>query len=154
MVTKKISDFKTYEVNPSVPEGIESRTYLTKPRETELTLTSTGEVMTLMKGRDVVTKENDTLTYNKVYKSAYADIKEFSVSALKIWCYINENIKPKRDDVSINVKECMEYCNYNTNAAIYKGIIELLDKEFIYRREGTGNFFINVNKFFNGKRVQ
>ena len=63
-----------------------------------------------------------------------------------------KNIGIKKDSIIIPIKDCMEFTGYNSRVAVYNGIIDLLDRGIIYRKVGSGNYFININAFFNGKR--
>jgi hypothetical protein len=85
----------------------------------------------------------------RVQKRAFAIIKDFSASSLKIWCYIASVKEHNNDIVHISIEDCAEFCNYNSKVAVYKGIIELLEANFIFRKAGSNShYFVNVDKLF------
>jgi hypothetical protein len=69
-----------------------------------------------------------------------------------VLCYVLKNLGVKRDEVNIDIIECMTFTGYKSKVNIYIGIVELLDKKLIFRKVGSGNYFINVNSYYNGSR--
>ncbi len=98
---------------------------------------------------------SDTLPFIKVYNNSLKHIRELSTSSIKLLTYILEGLPKRANYVIIDVANAMEYCNYTSRASYYRGVIELLEKDFIKRSTGEqGKFFINLNYFFNGARVK
>jgi hypothetical protein len=80
-------------------------------------------------------------------------MRHLSIPALKVFCFILLNLERNQEEISIDTKENMEEIGYTTRTPIYTGIIELLEKEFIFRKTGSYPvYFINRNKFYNGDR--
>lgn len=149
-----LKDFETFKENPTIKEGIIMREYLVKANEVPMVNTETGEYGVFKKIDSTKQLAHDTLQYTKVYNNSLSSIKDFSNPALKVWVYILANLTPRKEDITINMKECMEYTGYLNIPNVYKGIIELLEKNFIFRKTGNDNtYFINSNYFFNGKRI-
>lgn len=149
----KLSDFETYRSNPTIPVGVVTRDIRDEGDIME-TITADGEAMFVRKLGSAKTVRNDTLPYKKVYNDAFPTIKDFSSCGLKVWCFIVASLKPREDEVFIEIEDCKLYTGYTSDMAIYRGIIELLDKKFLFRKTGSNSsFFINVNMFFNGKRI-
>lgn len=151
---KKLSDFPVYERNPSeiLEEDLGTNNFVTK-----------GEVKSLVtkEGTEVLVQELghsksftvDKREYRKLYVRRLREVKDLSNAGLKLLCYILMNLKPKKSEVEIDIDQAMEYTGYETKVNIYRGISELLDKKFIYRKVGNGVYFIDVNSFFNGSRL-
>ena len=149
----KLSDFEAYRENPSLPIGIVSRDIRDEGEVME-TVTADGEAFFVRKLGNARTVKNDTLPYKKVFNDAFPSISNFSSPGLKVWCFIVSSLQPRENEVFLSMEECKTYTGYTSDVAIYRGIIELLDKGFIYRKLGSNSsFFINVNMFFNGKRI-
>lgn len=151
----KLIDFESYRENPSKLEGLEAR--LVKEKDglpVELVNPDTGELtlcLEIPKGKFI---NHDTLQFKKVYNSALGTIKNFSTPALRVWCYVLHELGIKSDVVRIDVKTCKEFTGYTSDVPIYKGIVELLENKFLFRKVGsTTEYFINVNKYFNGNRT-
>jgi hypothetical protein len=149
-----IKDFQTYKTNPTIPDGIIYKDYVIKEDEIEMVIPSTGEVGIFRKASQLKNIKHDSLEYVKVYKGGLLKVRDLNTPALKVWTYILANLTPKRDEVAVYMKDCMEYTGYTNPPPIYKGIVELLEKEFLFRKVGTESaYFINSNFFFNGKRI-
>jgi hypothetical protein len=88
-----------------------------------------------------------------LYVEELTIIKELSTAGLKVLCYVLKNIGAKKDDIAIHLQDCLEFTGYKSKVNVYNGIIELLDKKLLFRKVGSGNYFINVNSFYNGKRT-
>jgi hypothetical protein len=149
----KLSDFAVYESNPFEISGVALKHIIKKVDSFEVVNTSTGEVEMLHKAAQQVSFNKDSLMFKKVFDGAIDDVKDFTPAALKIWCYLLKNLSINKDEVIINMQECMEYSGYDTKSPLYKGICELIAKKFIARRVGVNTYFINPDKFFNGKRA-
>jgi len=149
----KLSDFATYSDNPFDITGVSIKNIIKKGEITELTNTTTGEIQLFQTLGEQVSFNKDSLQFTKVYNSAISDIKNFSPAALKVWCYIMENLNINRDSILLNVQSCAKYADYDSKSAVYKGICELISKQFIARKVGVNEYFINPDKFFNGKRI-
>jgi hypothetical protein len=99
-----------------------------------------------------VHKTIDTKEYRKVFVEDLQNLKDLSTAGLKVLCYVLKNLGVKRDEVNIDIIECMTFTGYKSKVNIYIGIVELLDKKLIFRKVGSGNYFINVNSYYNGSR--
>lgn len=149
-----IKDFESFRENPTIKDGIGVRQYVKKPSEIEMVNTDTGEVGIFKPASTCVNIPHDSLEYIKVFKQALPQVKDLNTPALKVWVYILANLTPKRDEVSIIMKDCIEYTGYTNPPPIYKGLVELLSKQFLFRKVGSDStYFINSNFFFNGKRI-
>jgi hypothetical protein len=62
-------------------------------------------------------------------------------------------MKPKNDMIIFDRRKCLEYTQYKSDKAIYKGLAELVQSEIIARGPNEYNWFINPLIVFNGDRV-
>lgn len=149
----KLSDFATYTENPFSISGINIKHVVKKGEAFEVANVNTGELELFQRAGQEINFNRDSLQFTKVYNGAICDIKNFSLSAIKVWCYILENLSINKDDICINVVDCVKYAGYDSKSIIYKGICELISKGFIARKTGVNMYYINPDKFFNGKRI-
>jgi len=150
-------DYPTYNYNPSVFElsvdGLSHgrKRVLGKPIGV---VSEDGEPFNLQKfelGSDF------DIVDSKPFIKVYRDIKlgDLSKPSLMILDFIFTKLKPKKDTVHIDARECMLFCGWETNsrANFYKGIEGLLANEIIFNMVGSGSeYYINVIKMFNGDR--
>lgn len=149
----KLSDFPTYNTNPFEISGVVTKQLVKRGETMELANINTGEIEVYQKAGNIVNYDKDTLKFTKVFSSAITDIKDFSTPALKLWCYILDNIGIGTDEVYIHAHDVMAYGEYNSKAPVYKALCELITKKFIAKKVGTNSYFINPDKFYNGRRV-
>ena len=49
----------------------------------------------------------------------------------------------------------MTHCGYSARSTYYSAVCDFIDKKFLARKTGTeSDFFINVDFFFNGSRME
>lgn len=149
----KLADFEVYKENPSKPEGIVSRNIIEQDGARAFVDKETGEEKLYFSAGTHKIVEHDGAVYIKVYHPTFSIIKDFNSSEIKVWCFISTILKPKKDEITLNISDCKDYTGYSSDVNIYKGILGLLEKKFIYRKTGSGNYFIDVNMFFNGRRI-
>ena len=148
----KLSDFPTYDTNPFNITGVVMKLIVAKGEVFEVANTGTGELELFQRAGKTVDYAKDTLQFTKVYAGAINDIKDFTTPALKLWCYIIENVGISSDEIYIDAQSVMTYGEYNSKSPVYKGLCELIKKQFIAKKIGTNLYFINPDKFFNGRR--
>jgi hypothetical protein len=93
----------------------------------------------------------DNEAFVKSFMAFYSILKDLSSPAIKVLCYIGENIKGNKDEIKLPYKEVAEYCGYKSKKAFYQGVNELLLKEVIIKKK-VGVYYINPNVFFRGDR--
>jgi hypothetical protein len=151
---KKINDFESYLNNPSkILDKDLKKLHFVKKGEVNEFVSADGELVKYQKLGDEVVSVIDAKEYRKLYVEELTIIKELSTAGLKVLCYILKNIGAKKDDIAIHLQDCLEFTGYKSKVNVYNGIIELLDKKLLFRKVGSGNYFINVNSFYNGKRT-
>ena len=157
VVMKGKKDYPTYNYNPSVAalslDGLSHsrKAIIGKPFDV---VSSEGEPYTMQK-HDL--SSEFTIVDSKPFLKVYRDIKlgDLSKPSLMILDFMFTKIKPKKDTVHIDARECMLFCGWeaNSRANFYKGIEGLLANEIIFNMVGSGSeYYINVIKLFNGDR--
>ena len=143
MQTMRIKDLSAHSANPSKPENI----------------------LVITKTKDNINGGALEVSHRIVDKSAsvriFTDAKEWesfaelSSPAIKIFALILKNLKYNAVEVTLGYRDVMREVGYTAKSAYYKGLSELLEKQFLYRKIGSDDtFFINVNLFFNGDRTK
>ncbi|EAB6865039.1 replication/maintenance protein RepL, partial [Campylobacter jejuni] len=112
--------------------------------------TDTGEVFKTSFIRQI---EVDEEQFAKLYLANFAAFFNLSQSAIRVFGYILTCMKPKNDMIIFDRRKCLEYTQYKSDKAIYKGLAELVQSEIIARGPNEYNWFINPLIVFNGDRV-
>ena len=151
----KLGDFESYKENPIKIEGYSQKTISSKEEGIlELVAPETGEITYAQKIGTSKVISHDALPYKKIFDKSLPEVMSLSSSGLRVWCYLLSELKPRQDYVTLNLEDCKSFTSYSSNVAVYKGLIELLDKKFIFKKVGAAStYFININYFYNGKRV-
>lgn len=152
---KSIKDFSAFEKNPTSPQSIEIKRKIDSEKHEIWYDKQTGEEKFVVKPQFAYNQSKDTLEYRKVYKNGINTIKDFSVPGLKLFCYVLEHLKVNSEEITLVPEIVAEYCGYSANNMFYRAIVELLEKEILFKSlEGNHKFFINVNVLFNGDRLK
>ena len=149
-------DFEQYAINPSsvYEEDIKSITYIKKGDVRSLHDMSTGEEVMIQNLDNVSSFSVDNREYRKVYVNGLNSISELSSSGLRVWCYILARLSPKKNEITINMSDALDYTGYKGKMNIYNGIINLLENGLLFRKTNSGSYYININIFFNGNRIK
>uniref|UniRef100_UPI00319DAAF8 replication/maintenance protein RepL n=1 Tax=Streptococcus constellatus TaxID=76860 RepID=UPI00319DAAF8 len=91
--------------------------------------------------------------FAKLYLANFAAFFNLSQSAIRVFGYILTCMKPKNDMIIFDRRKSLEYTQYKSDKAIYKGLAELVQSEIIARGPNEYNWFINPLIVFNGDRV-
>ncbi len=71
----------------------------------------------------------------------------------KIWFYVQLELKPNKEEVTLDFHEVKEKFGWANTTGIYEAIRNLISKDFIAKSwKGNTTYWINVNMFFNGDR--
>jgi hypothetical protein len=153
---KTIKDYETYSINPSVVfvEDTKVINYIKKGELKQFYNIETGEEVNYQEMGVHDNRTVDSREYRKVYVDGLPSISLLSSAGLKVWCYVLARIIARKDEVGINMEDCMEYTGYKTRANVYSGIVNLLENKLLFRKIGSGIFYININVFFNGNRIK
>lgn len=122
----------------------------------EITNKTTGEIYAASENKVFRSKELvDTGKFMKIYTNQLKEMFSLSYSALKVYGYFIKEMQNTKDSTEIyfDIKECMEFCNYNGHAMIYRGLSELIKKLFICRTVRHPIYYVNPLYAFNGNRL-
>ena len=153
----RIKDYQAFSENPVKPKGVKQVTRYVSGRQEEVVDIDTGEIGTFTSASTPVVSYKDSMPYVKLFssKEELHPINDLSTPAIKIFSFIISRLLPNKDEISIKYTEVMNLTKYTAKSAYYKGLSELLGKQFLYRKIGSDDtFFINVNLFFNGDRTK
>lgn len=153
---KTIKDYEVYSVNPSTVliSDVKVINQIKKGEIKRMQDLDTGEETIIQEMGEHLVFKKDSREYRKVYVDSLPTVSMLSSAGLKVWCYVLARLIAKKDEVFINLEDCMEYTGYKTRANIYNGIINLLEHGLLFKKVGSGVYFINVNIFFNGNRIK
>lgn len=117
-IKNTVSDYLTFNSNPSSTTSKESTLYIKEPY------------------------------YVQLQPKLIWALSAFSVPALKLFCYILMELPFNQDIIYIDMKKYAATCGYNSTVGVYKGLAELLENQVIYRHVGHKSiYFVNVNLF-------
>lgn len=132
---QRISDFERFEENPSLKD-----------------LQFIDEVV----DEDAVVEKvynKDTAKFTKIFEPAHSNLQLLSSTGLRVLVYFFSVMKPNKDTIIFSINDCKKYTGYTSNVNVYRGLGELLNKQFLFRIKDVDTmFFLNVNYFFNGRR--
>jgi len=153
---KTIKDYESYSSNPScvLLQDMKIISYVKRGDLISVQNTSTGEELLIQEMGKDKTSKIDTREYRKVYVESLNSIANLSSSGLKVWCYVLSRLIASKDEIGINMEDILQYTGYKTRANIYNGIINLLENGLLFRKTGSGSYYININIFFNGNRIK
>lgn len=95
----------------------------------------------------------DNKKFTKVFDEIMKVLPEMKAVELKVLMYIWHHLGRNRDEITINIEKATGEMGYKSASSIYLGLIGLLEKGVIFRGTGIHRYFINVEMFFNGRRV-
>lgn len=157
---KSLRDFVRFAENPtSAKHKIQGLHIGSRYRETNVVQVDGDEVVGGYEESRWKPSVNDTLQFVKLFSEAQAQLVSLTSSGVAVFCYVLMNLKKEHDEITIipaefgkwyNSLEGCEEANYRM--VHYRGVLNLLDHEFLFLKVGEGHYFINVNKFFNGNR--
>lgn len=153
----KLNDFAVYEENPFQRFLGGSFKFSWKKNDDngrQLVDPDSGEVLFLLEREQMKLLMKDSAEFSKVYFSCLDKLKNLTVPGLQVLSYVLFVLKKDSDVVYIDIEGVMEYVGYKSRTDVYRGIISLIENDFICRKTGkAGEYFINVSFIFNGKRT-
>lgn len=161
---KRVSDFASYEDNPSIRDMVGLRHVAKRERKKEDALV-TNKATGNSRDAEVETEEEvyefsgwdwlDAGNFTKLFKGAEKEIRGLGAPSIDVLMFIIENLKNGHDVVHLDTAACMEALGYKSRSSLYIGILGLLEAGFIYRKACLESYyFVNVNKIFKGKRAK
>ena len=103
-----------------------------------------------LKTAELTKKVGDFEEHIRLYD--YDSIVNLNSMAIKILGFVFKELS--FDIVRINIQELADELNVKSRSTVYRGLIDLLDAQFLVRKAGTDTYFINPAKVFKGKRSE
>ena len=97
--------------------------------------------------------EVDEEKFAKIYLSNFSAFFDLKPSAIKVFGYILNQIKPGEDMFLFFIDDCIKYTGYKSYNPVYNGLNCLISSEIIARGRADNIYFINPLVVFNGNRV-
>ncbi len=97
--------------------------------------------------------EVDSDKFTKLYINQLACLWDLNKTAMRVFTYILNVLKPLQDHVIFDNNDCMVFCGYKNPASIYEGLYCLLQSGIIAKSNKSYKIFINPSVVFNGDRV-
>ena len=97
--------------------------------------------------------EVDEEKFAKIYLSNFSAFFDLKPSAIKVFGYILNQIKPGEDMFLFFIEDCVRYAGYKSHNPVYNGLNCLISSEIIARGRADNIYFINPLVVFNGNRV-
>lgn len=118
----------------------------------------TGEIMAKGTFGFVQEKEVDSEQFVKIYLAGIRQYGALSKAGALLFEYIYHRMSGKdakdKDTITISLALAQEWNPKLTKTTYYRGLSELLDKEFIYRSYASNDlYYVNVRFMFNGDRM-
>jgi hypothetical protein len=159
MAYKSVKKYEVFKENPFVEKAIQNikiiqKTQVIRPRnrdEIQMIVSSDGEV----EGHTAFMKfvEVDEDQFAKIYLGQFTAFWELSKPAIRVFGFIINILKPKKDEFYLEMVKCLEYTNYKHPKDVLSGISTLIECGIIARSDSHFKYFINPLVVFNGDRV-
>lgn len=144
-----------YESNPSLPVASEQTKIgtrrLTNKTGDKCMIVSeqTGEVIAPAGFHEII--EVDRTQFVKLYVGGVAAFNELSAAGARVfrlvYNYVAKN--PNTDSIYLHYKDAKSMAR----ATFDRGLVELLNKQILYKSTRPNLFFLNINYIFNGDRL-
>lgn len=145
-----------YTINPSVPDkqGIvtKRKSKIGNDRRGIIINDGTGEILGDGSATYYEFEEVDSERFVKLYLAGVKKAADLSKAGLSVfeWIYMQVMESPNTDRVNLSVDDPGIPLARTT---FYRGLRELLDRDFLFRTPWEGTYFINVRYLFNGDRL-
>lgn len=149
----KFSDHTKYKHNPFI--GVDK---IELTRKTDYFGTDsivfqrgTGEVQ----GMNIVARRRmvDSEKFVKIFTDKISDWLELTKNAQKVLIHLMASMQPNSDIIIFNMEKCMEQTGYSSEAPVYSGLAELMDRKVVARSAQPTVFYLNPYFMFSGNRV-
>jgi hypothetical protein len=159
MAVLKRRGFPIYETNPSVgsfPVRVK-RSGVKAGQSVYMVAPGTGEMIGRGAFGFVEEKEIDSEEFVKVYLEGVRRYGELKKAGALIFEFVYRELSGKeakdKDTVTLNYLLANRWKQDLTERTYFRGMKELLAKEFLYRTMAADVYFVNVRFMFNGDRL-
>jgi hypothetical protein len=150
--------FPIYRTNPSVPsaDGIPTRSrrfQVPGGKASMIVDNSTGELKGIGGMGFWWDEEVDTTRFVKMFLDGIKQAAGLSKTGIQVFelVYLQMRANPGSDEIKLNQYVAKDHGM--SDRTYQRGVRELLEKEFLYRSQSDGVFFVNIRFMFNGDRL-
>jgi hypothetical protein len=152
--------FRVYESNPSLEEGLTTRTKFRIPATTGGAIVVAQETGVIL-GKGAIgfveEKEVDPEEFVKIYLAGVRKYGELSKAGALLFEYVYHQMSgadgKDKDMVALSLHWARKWKADLSERTYQRGLSELLAKQFIFRSFSTDMYFVNVRFMFNGDRI-
>jgi hypothetical protein len=156
---KKITDYASFDENPFMDNAVNDirvikKTQIVRPKnssEIQQIVAQGGEVTGYSAFMRFI--EVDEERFAKVYLNQFASFWDLPNTAIRVFGYVINTIKPKQDTFTFDLEDCLSYTKYKTKKSVFEGLSALIECIIIARGNRHYKYFINPLVVFNGDRV-
>lgn len=156
---KKITDYTSFDENPFMDNAVNDirvvkKTQIIRPKdssEIQQIVAQGGEVTGYSAFMRFI--EVDEERFAKVYLNQFASFWDLPNTAIRVFGYVINTIKPKQDIFTFDLEDCLTYTKYKTKKSVFEGLSALIECGIIARGNRHYKYFINPLVVFNGDRV-
>lgn len=148
-----------YDRNPSIPlQGVMSRPRRKQIGDEKKGLvidTDSGEVLGAGTAVAYEWEEVDKERFVKLFLSGLKQASGLSKAGLTVFEVVYNQVRgnPNMDQVKLSYLVASKSVKDLQDRTYRRGLHELIEKEFLYRSEVEGVFFVNIRYMFNGDRL-
>jgi hypothetical protein len=150
--------FPVYRTNPSIPSTNalptrNKRFHVPGGKGAMIVDHSTGELKGIGGMGFWWEEEVDTSRFVKLFLDGIKQAAGLSKSGMQVFELIYHQMRanPGSDEIKLNQYVARDHAL--TNRTYWRGLRELLEKQFLYRSPSDGVFFVNIRFMFNGDRL-
>lgn len=156
---KKITDYTAFDENPFMDKAVNDikvikKTQIIRPKdssEIQQIVSEEGEVTGYSAFMRFI--EVDEERFAKVYLNQFASFWDLPSTAIRVFGYVINILKPKQDSFTFDLEDCIAYTKYKTKKSVFEGLSALIECGIIARGNRHYKYFINPLVVFNGDRV-
>jgi len=157
----ELSRFKKNKENPFLKQAVEEINQNVVKRYKNVSGTNKSAILQAVNSdgelvghtqfiRQIVVDEKQ---FAKFYLSNFSAFFDLKPSAIKVFGYILEQLKPNKDSFEFYMEDCLEFTGYKSKVSVFKGLTQLIKNHIIARGRTEYHYFINPMIVFNGNRI-
>lgn len=98
-------------------------------------------------------RKYDPEQFAKVFTSRVTAMWDMPKPASRMFSFVLSILPKEKDEIYLDIKEAMKFCDYKTEKSAWEGIKWLLENGFLAKSIRTNWYFTNTTIFFNGDRA-
>ena len=160
LVVRRHKGVPVYDSNPSIPQegGLYSRNrrkQIGNEHKGFVIDGGSGEILGPGMAFAYEWEEVDSERFVKLFLNGLKKASGLSKSGLTIFEIVYNKMRqnPNCDELQISFYTAKKQIKDLAESTYWRGLRELLDKEFLFRSNVSGIFFINIRYMFNGDRL-